>query len=446
MSQNTPTPDNKADAPSAEQAGTAAQAARDGATEQAATAAGTTAAAATALPFCRRPLFWSILLLILLAALVGWLLYRQWEAARALEAEQQAALSAARERNDALEAYLQGLRDLLKEEPCVIKEKLPTLPPPPAGTGGVPLTIPGDADSAADPKQPAAPADPKEPLPPVQPPKQEVTPTTRADSMAQLLEQGTVLVLARQSRGLSMGSGFFISQRHIVSNGHVVGDASLALVTNKATGKVLKARILHRIEEGGYDFSVLELDQPAPITPLAFCFSVQRTERVSAWGFPGAVTGDDPKFKALLEGNAASVPEVVYSDGSVNVVQERDPALIVHSATVSQGNSGGPLVNQAGQVVGINTFIKLDGESYRQSSIAVVSGEVARFLQQWKIPYLEAKPSAPSGGAAPATPAAPAPTGASSGASSNPAPGKAPEAAPKQSTPPASAATAPKGV
>lgn len=440
MSQNTPTPDPKADAPSAEQ--DAARAAADGTPEQAATAAGT-ATAATALPFYRRPLFWSLLLLVLLAALIGWLLYRQWEAARALEAEQQAALSAAREKNDALEAYLQSLRDLLKEEPCVIKEKLPTLPPPPAGAGGVPLMIPDGAGSAAEPQQPAAPSGPKEPLPPVQPPKQEVAPTTRADSMAQLLEQGTVLVLAQQSRGLSMGSGFFISQRHIVSNGHVVGDASLALVTNKATGKVLKARILHRIEEGGYDFSVLELEQAAPITPLSLCFSVQRTERVSAWGFPGAVTGDDPKFKALLEGDAASVPEVVYSDGSVNVVQERNPALIVHSATVSQGNSGGPLVNQAGQVVGINTFIKLDGESYRQSSIAVVSSEVARFLQQWKIPYLEAKPAADAGkgdqgkGAAPAAPA---------GASSTPTPGKAPEAAPKQETPPASAATAPKGV
>ena len=75
----------------------------------------------------------------------------------------------------------------------------------------------------------------------------------------------------------------------------------------------------------------------------------------------------------------------------------------------------------------------------------MVSSEVARFLQQWKIPYLEAKASAPAGSADQgkgAASAAPAP----SGASSKPAPGKASEAAPKQETPPASAATAPKGV
>lgn len=346
-------------------------------------------------PLHRRPLFWSLLFLVLLLALLGWHIYRQWQTARELEARQQAELAAVRERNDALEAYLKTLRDLLAQDPCVVKEKLPTLPPPPEGAAGMPLMLPGDpAEPSASKGGDAEAQPPQAPLPPAQPPRQEVTPATRADTLPHLLEQGTVLVLAQQSHGLSMGSGFFISQRHIVTNGHVVGDAAQALVTNKATGKVLAARISHRIEEGGYDVAVLELEAPAPITPLSFCFSVQRTERVSAWGFPGAVTGDDPKFKALLEGNAASVPEVVYSDGSVNVVQERDPAIIVHSATVSQGSSGGPLVNQAGQVVGINTFIKLDGESYRQSSIAVVSSAVARLLQQWKVGYREAGPAA----------------------------------------------------
>lgn len=388
MSQTTPPADEKPEgAPAPQDAATPPQAGEAGAAQQTAGSAVTPAP-----PFYRRPLFWSLLFLVLLLALLGWHIYRQWQTARDLEARQQAELAAVRERNEALEAYLKMLRDLLAQDPCVVKEKLPTLPPPPAGVPGMPLMLPGDPAESPAPK--SGDAGTQAPLPHSQPPRQEVTPATRADTLPHLLEQGTVLVLAQQSRGLSMGSGFFISQRHIVTNGHVVGDAAQALITNKATGKVLAARILHRIEEGGHDVAVLELEAAAPITPLRFCFSVQRTERVSAWGFPGAVTGDDPKFKALLEGNAASVPEVVYSDGSVNVVQERDPAIIVHSATVSQGNSGGPLVNQAGQVVGINTFIKLDGESYRQSSIAVVSSAVARFLQQWKIPYLEAKPAA----------------------------------------------------
>lgn len=424
MSQTTPPADDRPEAPRNE---TSPQ-------DDAARPAPEAAPSATSPPpFYRRPLFWSILLLVLLLALLGRHVYLQWKAAGELEARQQAELAAVRERNEALEAYLKTLRDLLAQDPCVVKEKLPTLPPPPAGVAGPPLMLPGDPGNSGNPAEQPAPkkddAAPQTPPPPARPPRQEVAPAARADTVPHLLEQGTVLVLAQQSMGLSMGSGFFISQRHIVTNGHVVGDAGQAFVTNKATGKVLAARILHRIEEGGYDVAVLELDAPAPITPLTFCFSVQRTERVSAWGFPGAVTGDDPKFKALLEGDTASVPEVVYSDGSVNVVQEREPAIIVHSATVSQGNSGGPLVNQAGQVVGINTFIKLDGESYRQSSIAVVGSAVAGLLRQWKIPYLEA---APAGAASPSGDAA--------------APGKAPETAPDkkadgaQAGPPASSA------
>ena len=76
-------------------------------------------------PLHRRPLFWSLLFLVLLLALLGWHIYRQWQTARELEARQQAELAAVRERNDALEAYLKMLRDLLAQDPCVIKENCP---------------------------------------------------------------------------------------------------------------------------------------------------------------------------------------------------------------------------------------------------------------------------------------------------------------------------------
>ena len=71
------------------------------------------------LPFYRRPLFWSLLFLVLLLALLGWHIYRQWQTARELEARQQAELAAVRERNDALEAYLKMLRELLAQVPEV---------------------------------------------------------------------------------------------------------------------------------------------------------------------------------------------------------------------------------------------------------------------------------------------------------------------------------------
>ena len=187
-----------------------------------------------------------------------------------------------------------------------------------------------------------------------------------------------------------MGSGFFISRRHVLSNAHVVGNAGQAFIINKATGGVLQATVRHRSTTGGRDFALLELPADAAITPLEFAPGVERTQRVSAWGFPGAVTNDDPKFMALLQGNASAVPEVVYTEGVVSVILDRTPPLVVHTATVSQGNSGGPLVNEQGQVVGINTFIKLDDASYRQSSIAIVGSSITAYLREIGIGFSQA--------------------------------------------------------
>ena len=101
-------------------------------------------------PWYRRPLFWGIVLFLLILALFGWLFWKQWQAAEAEKQAQEAALAAQLAKNAEMDAYLSQLRALLKEEPCVIKEKLAQLPPPPdtvpgiapGGRSGEPLQIP----------------------------------------------------------------------------------------------------------------------------------------------------------------------------------------------------------------------------------------------------------------------------------------------------------------
>ncbi len=190
-----------------------------------------------------------------------------------------------------------------------------------------------------------------------------------------------------------MGSGFFITPDTILTNAHVVGDATEAVFINKTVGSVRSAAIRVRLFQQGLDFAVLKTEGPMPVQPLKIQTTlISRTEEVSAWGFPSAVTGDDPKFERLLRGNAEAAPEVVFSKGTVNVILERKPPLIVHSATVSQGNSGGPLVNKAGEVVGINTLIKQDDASYRQSSLSIPSTVIVAFLKANGVPFTPAGP------------------------------------------------------
>lgn len=390
------------------------------------TAAAATTAAVAAPWYARAPIWIVILLLLALLAGLGWLIYQKYNAEKLETARQERNLATLKAYNDAQEEYLKKLRALLQEDPCAIPARLAQIEPP-AGTGlpvlpgdsgvdgkdqdagvsgtqeksgqngqtgrsGEPLQIPRDAapESAA----PAAQA--KEPVTKMPPKRLEAR---EPANVAELLEQNTVLILALVGKGVSMGTGFFLSPDTIMTNAHVVGNATEVVYINKFVGTVRAASVLLRVREQGLDFAVLKTREPIPVKPLKLQKElVQKMERVSAWGFPSAVMSDDPKFLGLLQGNMQAAPEVVYTEGSVNVVLNRKPPLVVHSATVSQGNSGGPLVNAAGDVVGINTMIKLDDQSYRQSSLAIPSTVIAAFLEANKVSFTPAK-SQGTGGA-----------------------------------------------
>lgn len=405
------------------------------------TAAAATTAAVAAPWYARAPIWIVILLLLAILAGLGWLIYQKYNAEKLETARQERNLATLKAYNDAQEEYLKKLRALLQEDPCAIPARLAQIEPP-AGTGlpvlpgdsgvdgkdqdagvsgtqeksgqngqtgqseqsgqsgqngksgrsGEPLQIPRDAAPEA-----AAPAtQAKEPATNMSPKRLEAR---EPANVAELLEQNTVLILALVGKGVSMGTGFFLAPDTIMTNAHVVGNATEVVYINKFVGTVRAASVLLRVREQGLDFAVLKTREPIPVKPLKLQKDlVQKMERVSAWGFPSAVMSDDPKFLGLLQGNMQAAPEVVYTEGSVNVVLNRKPPLVVHSATVSQGNSGGPLVNAAGDVVGINTMIKLDDQSYRQSSLAIPSTVIAAFLEANKVSFTPAK-SQGTGGA-----------------------------------------------
>ncbi|WP_370648431.1 DegQ family serine endoprotease [Acidomonas methanolica] len=141
----------------------------------------------------------------------------------------------------------------------------------------------------------------------------------------------------------ALGSGFIVSpDGYIVTNNHVVKDADQVSVTLQ-DDTVLKARIVGR--DSRTDLAVIKVDAPHPLPTVAFGNS--DAARVGDWvlaignpfGLSGTVTA------GIVSSRGRSIEHDAYDD------------FIQTDAPINRGNSGGPLFNLKGEVIGINTAI-----------------------------------------------------------------------------------------
>ncbi len=145
----------------------------------------------------------------------------------------------------------------------------------------------------------------------------------------------------------SLGSGVVIApDGYVVTNNHVVeGNASLSIIT--ATGQKYDAELVGSDELS--DLAVLRIlgDPGLPMAELGDSDALVQGQRVVAIG---SALGE---FK-----NTVTVGVVSGLDRSIDMGEGfRMEGLIQTDAAINHGNSGGPLVNLQGQVIGINTLI-----------------------------------------------------------------------------------------
>lgn len=312
----------------------------------------------------RRAWIFPVLLAGLLLLAIGGVLY----AFHSTTASEKAALSAQIARTEAqlaaCTAQKQRLEGLLEHAPCEARDLLRTTP---------------ETQTAPVPES-AAPQDST-----TLPQKASPSSTSVSPDPVSFLERACVFIVSADSAGeITTGSGFFVTPEYIVTNAHAVASgAQRVLVTSKALGQPVLGTCVAQDSSGERDYALLRITPPsgAAIAVPAFATSTRRTEKVGAWGFPHVIGQNDPAYKRLLSGSDISaVPELVYSEGVVSALLDRTPPLIVHTAPISPGNSGGPLVNAQGQIIGINTMITLDEDSYRQASIAIAAQDLLQFL------------------------------------------------------------------
>ena len=231
-------------------------------------------------------------------------------------------------------------------------------------------------------------ADEAEPLLPLPPRRLAVGDAGAAQTLLDRLEGGTVLVLAGSAGSLSTGTGFSIGNGLIVSNAHVVEFAQAGgqvFVVHKSFVQPMPARIIKvsaPFEESGTDFVLLEVSNKGlPALPLMTNTQSRKLTPVIAAGFPADVMETDSAFAALIQGEVTAVPDLSVSDGIVTSEQqlpEGQTRFVFHTAPLSKGNSGGPLVDYCGSVVGVNTFVRRT--ELRNLNIALSTDDLVAFL------------------------------------------------------------------
>ena len=185
-------------------------------------------------------------------------------------------------------------------------------------------------------------------------PRQRGAPVPGADEKERTIPRG-------------VGSGFIISNDgYILTNNHVVAKSNGIFVT-LTSGKEYKAKIIGT--DPRTDVALIKIDAKGLVAlPIGDSAQLQKGQWVLAIGSPFGL-------------------DSTVTSGIVSAIN-RDTGdylpFIQSDVAVNPGNSGGPLINLAGQVVGVNSQIISQSGGFMGISLAIPIDEVMRVVEQLK--------------------------------------------------------------
>lgn len=188
-------------------------------------------------------------------------------------------------------------------------------------------------------------------------------------------------VFGKRYESSGTGSGIIIdNQGHIVTNNHVVEGAS-ALTVILQDGTKLKANLVGR--DATTDLAVIKVDKTGlPAAELGDSSKLAVGELAVAIGSPMGTNFAGSVTAGIISGVNR---ELALGDKTMNLIQT--------DAAINPGNSGGALVNEKGQVIGINT-VKLAQSSVEGMGFSIPINEakpiITELIENKKIvrPYL----------------------------------------------------------
>ena len=173
------------------------------------------------------------------------------------------------------------------------------------------------------------------------------------------------------------GSGFVIDDKgYIVTNAHVVDGADTMTVTFGSDGTAIDAKLVG--EDPSSDIAVIKIDPQSK--------DITGGLRTVGFGDSGKLQVGDP---VIAIGNPFGLDRTLTT-GVVSALQREIPALnefaidnvIQTDAAVNPGNSGGPLLNERGEVIGVNSQIQSKSGGFDGIAFAVPSSTVQGVVKQ----------------------------------------------------------------
>jgi S1-C subfamily serine protease len=198
----------------------------------------------------------------------------------------------------------------------------------------------------------------------------------------------TVAMVDGEVVGFGHGSGVAVSPTRIVTNAHVV-DSAVRYPANVAVGvvpsegqKSFAARLI--AVDARRDLALIELTEGRIPAAAIFTGPVVAGLDVVALGYPGNVD----LASARSAGDYIMPRAPVRSEGDVSAMQAvQGVATLLHTANIARGNSGGPLVDGCGRVIGINSFMTRADEGDAGFAFAVSARELTAFLAESRQSY-----------------------------------------------------------
>ncbi|AGZ46267.1 putative trypsin-like serine protease [Actinoplanes friuliensis DSM 7358] len=174
------------------------------------------------------------------------------------------------------------------------------------------------------------------------------------ESLAGVAKQVLPSVVTVRVTG-AIGSGFVISSDgYVVTNDHVVESADKTLSVSFSDGSTASATVVGRDPES--DLAVIKVAKDdMTAVQLGDSDSIAVGDPVLAFGSPLALVN------TVTSGIVSALDRTIQAGDPGG--QVRYYAAIQTDAAVNQGNSGGPLVDAAGRVVGVNSVIRSVGGS-----------------------------------------------------------------------------------